>query len=307
MEERIIDDEYGRGIRLKKTKDGYVDATDELAESNLQEESEEAVDEIDLQFPVFAMDEDDEELVGLSPEEALALIKRREQEAEERRAEYDKICKEGEALLDSGNFHTAELKYEKALELDGIATEASVGYWRAKTENFTQPDVLVEEYAEAGTESMEYDLGTEAVEQIRQKYTDVFEKRLAELTAEEEPLTQSVEEKTIRRREILKGRRKSSFLRLLIGVIPLLAGLIATLILGLKIPTTRTNEYVLPTIIAGAVTFVAFWVSILFANRYINDWRMYNANERLSESEDGRRLEQIRYYKELYQFLCKGE
>ena len=25
MEERIIDDEYGRGIRLKKTKDGYVD------------------------------------------------------------------------------------------------------------------------------------------------------------------------------------------------------------------------------------------------------------------------------------------
>ena len=32
MEERIIDDEYGRGIRLKKTKDGYVDVTDELAE-----------------------------------------------------------------------------------------------------------------------------------------------------------------------------------------------------------------------------------------------------------------------------------
>ena len=32
MEERIIDDEYARGIRLKKTKDGYIDATDELAE-----------------------------------------------------------------------------------------------------------------------------------------------------------------------------------------------------------------------------------------------------------------------------------
>ena len=32
MEERIIDDEYARGIRLKKTKDGYVDVTDELAE-----------------------------------------------------------------------------------------------------------------------------------------------------------------------------------------------------------------------------------------------------------------------------------
>ena len=32
MEERIIDDEYGRGIRLKTTKNGYVDATDERAE-----------------------------------------------------------------------------------------------------------------------------------------------------------------------------------------------------------------------------------------------------------------------------------
>ena len=32
MEERIIDDEYARGIRLKKTKDGYVDVTDELSE-----------------------------------------------------------------------------------------------------------------------------------------------------------------------------------------------------------------------------------------------------------------------------------
>ena len=28
MEERMIDDEYGRGIKLRKTKDGYVDVTD---------------------------------------------------------------------------------------------------------------------------------------------------------------------------------------------------------------------------------------------------------------------------------------
>ena len=33
MEERIIDDEYGRGVRLKKTKDGYVDVTDELTDN----------------------------------------------------------------------------------------------------------------------------------------------------------------------------------------------------------------------------------------------------------------------------------
>ena len=54
MEERIIDDEYGRGVRLKKTKDGYVDATDELAKNeNVEgEETELLEDEIAFAFPV---------------------------------------------------------------------------------------------------------------------------------------------------------------------------------------------------------------------------------------------------------------
>ncbi|MBQ9728410.1 MAG: hypothetical protein IJV85_02325 [Clostridia bacterium] len=312
MEERIIDDEYGRGIRLKKTKDGYVDATDELAEDVSEAETENAVetdeaDEIDLKFPVFAMDEDDEELVGLSPEEALALIQKREREAAERKAEYEKICKEGEELLSLRSFHAAELKYEKALQLDGIATEASVGYWRAKTADFTEPDVLIEEYAEAGAESLEYDLGTEAVEKIRQKYSDVFKKRLEELTAEETPLAEELERKTTLRREILKGRRKGSFLRLAIAAVPLIAALVFTLVFGLKISSTRTNEYVLPTIIAGSVSFVLFIVNLIFANKYINDWRMYKANERKTSTEDGQRLETIGYYKELYEFLSVNE
>ena len=59
MEERIIDDEYGRGIRLKKTADGYVDATDELVE---EENDEQETDEVAFEFPVFG-DEDDEDLV----------------------------------------------------------------------------------------------------------------------------------------------------------------------------------------------------------------------------------------------------
>ena len=53
MEERIIDDEYGRGIRMKKTKDGYVDVTDELAEGGEEEfEETDEVDEQKSQTPV---------------------------------------------------------------------------------------------------------------------------------------------------------------------------------------------------------------------------------------------------------------
>ena len=75
MEERIIDDEFGRGIKLKKTKDGYVDVTDELAEGETEEYEG---DEVEFSFPVF--DTDDEELVGLTPEEAQAVLQKREEE-----------------------------------------------------------------------------------------------------------------------------------------------------------------------------------------------------------------------------------
>ena len=51
MEERIIDDEYGRGVRLKKTKDGFVDVTDELTDGTDMEEGE----EITFEFPYLVL------------------------------------------------------------------------------------------------------------------------------------------------------------------------------------------------------------------------------------------------------------
>ena len=87
MEERIIDDEYGRGIRLKKTKDGYVDVTDELAENAETEgveaevAAEEEGEEVSFEFPVFDVEEEDEDLIGLDPEEAARIRREREEAA----------------------------------------------------------------------------------------------------------------------------------------------------------------------------------------------------------------------------------
>ena len=41
MEERIIEEENGRKIRYRKTAEGYVDVTDELAKDADGEEGEE--------------------------------------------------------------------------------------------------------------------------------------------------------------------------------------------------------------------------------------------------------------------------
>ena len=307
MEERIVDDEYGRGVRLKKTKDGYVDVTDGEVPDDTQDEMQEAQEEALFEFPTFDTDEDDEDLVGLTPEQAIALRKEKEEAAAKRKADYERLCKEGDELLQTGSFRSAELKFEKALSLDEEASEASVGYWRAKTADFTNPDVLISEYAKAGVESLEYDLGEKATEMMKKEYRSAFEKRVQELAKEEAPLSQSVLEKQENRRVVLKARVKRSTIAFLIALIPTAALLVLTIVFGLSNFTTRENTFVLPTILCGAGFFVFFIAFIVFANKWINDLRMRSANERLSSTEDGARLLEIREYKELYLALIGNE
>ena len=234
MEERIIDDEYGRGIRFRKTKDGYVDATDELAEEekefaeekevaeetgdgtqieaapdedvteealvvdNLEEsledlEEEGDGEEVTFEFP--ELEEDDEDLVNLTPEEAAALRRKKAEEEAQRKADYKRFCEEGEELLLAGSYKEAEDKFAAALPLEENAWEAAAGYWRAKTSDFSAPDVLMDEYLETGYESMENDLGEDALGAIKRQYKEVFEKRLKEISDEEAPLEKEVLEK----------------------------------------------------------------------------------------------------------------
>ncbi len=305
MEERIIDDEYGRGIRLKKTKDGFVDVTDELAQNESNEED--VGEEIAFEFPVLETDEDDEDLVGLSPEEAAALRKKKEEEIAKRKADYERTCKEGDELLSSGSFKAAELKFEKALELDDEATEASVGYWRAKTADFTDPDVLIAEYADAGIESLEYDLGLGAVDIVKKEYESAFRKRVEELGKEEAALAAEIEEKQASRREILSARLKKSTIVFLAVAVPLVVFVVLAIVFGLQNLTTREDTFVAPTIVFGALAFIAFIAFIIVTNKRINDGRIYRANERLSSTEEGRRLIEIRNYKELYECLLPEE
>lgn len=313
MEERIIKDEYGRGIRLKKTKDGYVDATDELAEKDeLQEngeqgveETEEGYEEVAFEFP--DLEEDDEDLVSLSPKEAIALRKKKEEEEKARIEEYERYCKEGELLLDSKSFHAAELKFEKALKLDEEATNATVGYWRAKTQDFTNPDELADEYVDSGFENLEGDLGYKAVDVIKSKYHDVFKARKKELEKELEPLVKVLEEKRASRREVIKGRMKKSLTAFLIAFVPTLVTFILTCLFGSKIFSTREGEFITYTIVAGAVFVVGFVFTLVFTNKLLNVIRIHRANERDDSTEDGRKVLRIRDYVELYERLTEGK
>lgn len=302
MEERTIDDEYGRGVRLRKTRDGYVDVTDETVRADENDEYEDG-EEIAFEYPVFDTDEDDEDLVGLTPEQALELRRKKEEEEKQRKANYAQACKEGDALLQSGSFKAAELKFERALHLDDEATDACVGYWRAKTADFTNPDILIEEYAEAGIENLEFDLGINAVDIIKRDYGKVFENRVKELEDEEKPLLEEFTQKQDKRREILSARLKKSTIAFCAVALPTVALLILTLVFGLKNFTTLGGEYIMPTIAFGVAFFVFFIAFIFVTNKWINDFRIRRANEKFTSTEEGKRLLTIRAYKELYTCL----
>ena len=311
MEERIIDDEYGRGIRLKKTKDGFVDVTDELAESEMDEnvlgsgeESEGDYEEVAFEFP--DLEEDDEDLVGLSPEEALALRKKKEEEERARAAEYAKQCEEGEQLLLSGSFHAAELKYEKALALDDEAVDATIGYWRAKTADFAEPDVLISEYAESGYENLEGDLGYKAVEIIKNKYADAFNKRLDELNEEIAPIEESFREKQATRREVIRQRMTKAGWRFSIALVPTLILLVRSIVFGTQMFSTKTGEFIILTAVFAGLFVAGLIVTLVFTNKLLNVVRINRANENESSTEEGRKLLGLRYYIELYTRLTEN-
>lgn len=299
-EERIIDDEYGRGVKLRKTAEGFVDVTDE----QLSPDDEAAdAEEVSFEFPVMETEEDDEDLVGLSPEEALALKKQKAEAAERRKAEYEQALEEANALLAAEEYEGAEKKFEEALELDVVAVDAAVGYWRAKTQAFQNPDVFVEDYVKIGIETLEYDLGKEPLAVIKKEHHDAFAKRYEELEKEELPLAKEVEGKQGARREILKARLKKSAVKFGIACIPVIAFLVCTLVFAAKIHTVPDGRYIPWTIVFGVLTFVACVVGLGVGNSLKNAWTIYRKNEKLSSTEAGERLVEIRAYKSLYAAL----
>ncbi len=301
-EERIVEDDLGREVKLRKKQDGSMDVVDGLVDG--QEEGMEGEEEITFAYPAMT-EEDDEDLVGLSPEEAKALREQKIQAAKARREEYEKTVAEGEEQLQAGSFHAAELKFEQALQLDELATEASVGYWRAKTANFSNPDVLMDEYVEAGIESLEYDLGYEAVEIIKKEHRTELEKRYKELKTEEEPLFATVMQKQDSRREILKSRRTKSWCVFGAVALPFVLCVILAVVFALKIASTPDNTYVPVTIVFGALAFVLLFVLAVVTNKLFHALRMYRKNEKLSSTEEGARLAEIMDYIDLYEALLE--
>ena len=99
---------------------------------------------------------------------------------------------------------------------------------------------------------------------------------------------------------MLKPRLKRAGIAFACAAAVFLVALSLTVLFGLKNFTVSDSRYIVPTIVAAVVSVVAFVVFGVLTNKFINAGRIYRQNERLSSTEEGERLEEIREYKELY-------
>lgn len=303
MEERLIDEEYGRGVRLKKTEDGYVDVTDELVEDDETQTAEEAL----FEFP--ELEEDDEELATLTPEQAAELKRQRAEAMKLREMECQKTVEEAQAVLQAGEFEQAEKLFDKARNLVPGNEAASVGYLRAITQNFADPDAMIEEYedefddAREAYEEFVYAHGKTAVESVSKEYADVFKARVAELEELAAPIEEKVLKKQEMRRAQIKTRLKKQLITLLCVAVPTILLLVATVVFATMIHSRPDRLFLYVTIAVAAVTAVVFFVCVWAGNKFLNTLRMKNRNEDLRSTEDGADLTELRFYRDFYQLL----
>ena len=194
MEERLIDKDDERLIRLKKKGD-EVDAEDALAE-----EGEESEEEVIVTLPED--DEDyDEDLVGLTPTELKREQARRKKAEEEARAECYKLVEEGEEVLAKGDYEKAESLFSQAA-CYGFADERIVGgLWTARTKNYTDFEPFYNyDYAEEFSAS---DGASKKV--VREKAANALLADKEKFEKEEEVLGPGVLQKQEGRRRALPG------------------------------------------------------------------------------------------------------
>lgn len=276
MEERTLDKDNGRTVKLKRTREGAIDAV---------EEGEETEAELSLDFGEF-----DEDLAGLSPEETEAALKKREKAKEAARAEGAKLVEEGERLLRSKCYPEAEPYFSQAVLYDPDLARAREAVWICRTENYTNTEVFYR--PKAAMEFAETDEKTKAA--VFAKLAEKLKREQAEYETEKKAIEEGVLAAQSTRRKAFRKNRNYYLVRFSIVICFFALFLCAALVSVYFITRSRSN---LPIVLAGSfggAALISLLVLVLFARGLYGAQRLCRENEKLSSTEDGARLETLR-------------
>lgn len=281
MEERIIDRE--REIKIKRLKSGDTDALEGSAEEGAETEEE-------IIFEIPEDEEYDEDLVGLTPSQLKAELERRKKAEEEARAECANLIKEGGDALKEHRYTEAEGFFAQALVYDADSAEAHRGLWAARTRDFSDGEALITD--ENATELSQEDDDTRAY--VLGYFGDYLKGELAACTEAESALAPGVEEALLKRRAAFKANRKYYLVRFVAILSVMIVFIIASAVSASYIYTTTSALPVALTAAFAGCAAVVLGVLCVFGRKLLVASRLCSANEKLSSTEDGARLENLR-------------
>ena len=303
MEERLVDKEDERLIRIKKKAEG-MDAEDALTEEG--EESAESEEEVLVTLPEEdGSDEEDydEDLVGLTATELKRELERRKKAEEEAREEYDKLVSAGKEALESDDFENADSLFSQATCYPFADAETVTLLWTARTKNFTDTETFYDpDHAEEF--SAESD---EAKAFVREKMGEQLNGERQALQSEEAQIAPAVLEKQEERRQAFAGNRKYYTVRLCIflGLLGLFA--IGTIVSATYIVRTLSSLPVILTGVFGGLTLIAFIVALVYLMKFSGANKLCRTNDRLSSTEAGARLVRLREKLECLKLILEDE
>lgn len=285
MEERIIDKDELRKVRVTRT-DGEQDVVDDA----LPEKPEEGEAELEAEYSVeFEGEEYDENLVGLTPTQLQEELERRERAAREAHEACEKLCAEGDAFAAAADWRAAEEKFEDARLHEPDSARAEEGLWKARTQDYTSDEALctervAREFASAGKAVRERVLGV---------FGEGMRAARAEARAEADPLREQVEAGQAERRGPFLANRNYYLARLFVSL-----GALALFVVGICVSAAfilRTQSAV-PVVLTGAfgvLAFISLVCVVLFSRRSLVAVRLCRENERLDSTEEGARLAEL--------------
>lgn len=283
MEERIIDKEDSRKIKLKRTQEGETDAVDGVLPEG---DAEAPQEEFFLELPEEDYDED---LVGLTPSQLQAELERRERARREAIAESARLYAEAEERMQAGDFVGAEPFFAQAALYDPDNAEARKGLWRARTRGFKELDgLLIRDIAEEVSED------AEAQALIIEKMGDALKEERKTLKAEEAEIAPRVEGKQAERRKAFADNRNYYLVRFLILLGCFAAMVVGSIVSASFIYTTKSASPIVCTIVFGVLALIIAGIEVYFGRKLLVASRLCRDNEKLSSTEEGARLKVLR-------------
>lgn len=287
MEERIVDKEDSR--RIKLTAAG--DAVEEGAETPAPSEAQDAPptqDEIVEAEAEIVFEEQDEDLVGLTPAQLREEMERRRRAAEQARKEYERLVAAAGDRADAGKFEAAEPLYRQAM-VYGQDGAAEMGLWRCITKDFSDTG----RFYEIAT-AHEFSLASDEVKQaVLGKMGEKLEAERRRLTEEAAPLREAYTAASSKRREAFRLNKTYWLVRFFIAFALFAAFAVGAAVSAAYLTRTLTDVPVILLGVFAGLAAIALIVVFFFSRKLYLASRLVALNEKPSSTADGARLEEI--------------